>query len=181
MLQGSPHKTHAGFRSPGPHSDFLRSLTLDGAGMRRSVAPSPSILLNLLRAFAARARGSFLLEKKGTKDSPKRRYPLWILLQGDSPLGNFAKRSSLPLTAPPVGGYQVLHLPLRAAECLRLVHLLATCSRGFKRGLPLSLEVSGPSGPDCVFGDFLHTRKSPRCGARSSTNRHCRNSPAMNK
>ena len=39
-----------------------------------------------LRAYSARARGSFLVEKKGTKDSPKRRCPLWILLwRGTSP------------------------------------------------------------------------------------------------
>ena len=54
-------------------------------GKRRSSAPSPNILLNLLRAYSARARGSFLAEKKGTKDSPKRRYPLWILLLGARP------------------------------------------------------------------------------------------------
>ena len=59
-------------------------------------------------------------------------------------------------------------VPLRTEECLCRAQPLPL-QRGFKRGLPLSLEVSGPSGPDCVFGDFLHTRKSPRCGARSST------------
>ena len=49
-------------------------------------AHSPSFLQEPLRAYSARARGSFLLEKKGTKDSPKRRYPLWILLwRGTSP------------------------------------------------------------------------------------------------
>ena len=55
-MQGSPCK--------GPHSDFLRSLTLDGAGMRRSVAPSPNILLNLLRASAARTRDYFPFTRK---------------------------------------------------------------------------------------------------------------------
>ena len=55
-MQGSPCK--------GPHSDFLRSLTLDGAGMRRSVAPSPNILLNLLRASAAHTRDYFPFTRK---------------------------------------------------------------------------------------------------------------------
>ena len=33
------------------------------------------------------------------------------------------------------------------------------------------LEVKEPRGSLCVFGNFLHIRKLPRCGARSSTKR----------
>ena len=59
-----------------------------------------------------------------------------------------------------------MHLLLRAVGGYVVANSLLG-AWGFKRGLPLSLEVSGPSGPDCVFGDFLHTRKSPQCRARS--------------
>ena len=56
--------------------DFAESLC---AGLGR-VGPQIGFSATTLRAYSARARGSFLLEKKGTKDSPKRRFPLWILL-----------------------------------------------------------------------------------------------------
>ena len=119
-----------------------------------------------VRAYAARARDYFPFTRKVIKGVPKRRYPLWILLQGDSPLGNFARQSSLPLTSSLAGECQVLHLLLRKTSGYVVANFLLG-AWGFKRGLPLSLGVSGPSGPDCVFGDFLHTRKSPQCRARS--------------
>ena len=41
--------------------------------------------------------------------------------------------------------------------------------RGDRRGhCPLLPEIQKPEGFWCVFGNFLHTRKLPRCGARSS-------------
>ena len=90
-------------------------------------------LRTTLRAYSARTRGSFLVEKKGTKDSPKRKFPLWNLLLGDSPLGNFARRSSLPLTAPAAGEFQVLHLSLRAVSSY--VVAMTFLGVGFQKGL----------------------------------------------
>ena len=57
-----------------------------------------------------------------------------------------------------------MHLLLRKTSGYVVVNSLLG-AWGFKRGLPLSLGVSGPSGPDCVFGDFLHIRKFPRVWA----------------
>ena len=178
--------------------------------MRRSVAPSPNILLNLLRAYSARARGSFLLEKKGTKDSPKRRYPLWILLLRARPhlcflrcltflcavprmdkvhspnLGvikilprELRKRSSLPLSAPLVGECQVLHLPLRAAECSRRAHLPPTY--GGSKGVtldPLRWRSRNQEVP-CVLFVKLSSHKKVSAGAGCvSPHGSCRNQPA---
>ena len=52
-----------------------------------------------------------------------------------------------------------------------IYHKITVVSLGKSRGgnaLSL-LEVKEPRGSLCVFGNFLHIRKLPRCGARSST------------
>ena len=136
-------KSIAGLRSPHPrllpfheersHLCLLRCQTFLCAVPRMGKAHSPSFLQEPLRACSARARGSFLVEKKGTKDSPKRKFPLWNLLLGDSPLGNFARRSSLPLTAPAAGECQVLHLSLRAVSSY--VVAVTFLGVGFQKGL----------------------------------------------
>ena len=43
------------------------------------------------------------------------------------------------------------------------------------------LEVKEPRGSLCVFGNFLHIRKLPRCGARSSTKRRFDDSSVRSK
>ena len=55
---------------------FLRTTLWVYAARARS-AFAGGFLRTTLRAYAARTRGYFLFEKKGTKDSPKRKCPLW--------------------------------------------------------------------------------------------------------
>ncbi len=86
LVPSCPATHHAGFRSPGLRLHILRNDPFVGAGMRMGKAHSPNILLNLLRASAARTRDSFPFTRKGIKGVPKRRYPLWKhLWRGTSP------------------------------------------------------------------------------------------------
>ena len=100
----SPHPRLLSFHEERPHLWFPALSYFSVCGPENGLCPFSKLFVRTLRAYSARARGSFLVEKKGTKDSPKRRYPLWIFLQGDSPLGNFAKRSSFPLSSSAVRG-----------------------------------------------------------------------------
>ena len=128
-------------------------------------AHSPSFLQEPLRACSARARGSFLVEKKGTKDSPKRKFPLWNLLLGDSPLGNFALRSSLPLTAPAAGECQVLHLSLRAVSSY--VVAVTFLGVGFQKGLAPFVGGVGTKRSQlnlCLLS--FHKKVGAGCGSR---------------
>ena len=77
LVPSCPATHHAGLRSPGLRLHILRNDPFVGAGMRMDKAHSPNILLNLLRASAARTRDSFPFTRKGIKGVPKRRYPLW--------------------------------------------------------------------------------------------------------
>ena len=75
------------FLSRGKTAPLLSTLSyFSVCGPENGQSPFSKLFARTLRAYSARARGSFLVEKKGTKDSPKRRYPLWILLwRGTSP------------------------------------------------------------------------------------------------
>ena len=54
---------------PGPHTDFLQSHTLSGAGTRRSKAPSPNFLLNLCGPTRPTPAETFLCEESFTKST----------------------------------------------------------------------------------------------------------------
>ena len=176
----APHRDYFPFTRKDRTSDFCVALLTCVRSREWALPILPAFCKNLCGLTQPAPEVPFFSKRKEPKIRQRGGTLFGFFSGGAHPLGNFAKRSSLPLSAPPVGGYQVLHLLLRRVSGY-VVAVTLLGEWGFKRGLPLSLEVSGPSGPDCVFGDFLHTRKSPRCGARSSTNRHCRNSPAMNK
>ena len=77
LLQGSLCNNLVGLRSPGLRLYILRNHPFAGAGMRRSVAPSPNFLLNLLWAYAAHTRDYFPFTRKVIKGVPKRKCPLW--------------------------------------------------------------------------------------------------------
>ncbi len=100
------------------------------------------------------------------------------ILFGFSSKGHIPSGTSQAKFSPPVcsaSGRMSGFAPATSGSKVLLSSVLSTDTVGFQKGSYLtpfvggSLGVSGPSGPDCVFGDFLHTRKSPRCGARSST------------
>ena len=72
------------FLSRGKTAPLLSALSyFFMCGPENGQSPFSKLSARTLRAYSARARGSFLLEKKGTKDSPKRKCPLWNLLQGE--------------------------------------------------------------------------------------------------
>ena len=83
-----------------------------------------------------------------------------------TPLGNFAKRSSLPLSAPIISKCQILHLLLRAVSG----HVVAVAfleDRVSKGATPLSLEVKEPGGSLCALCETFFTQESFRgCGLR---------------
>ena len=99
---------------------------------------------------------------------------------GAHPLGNFALRSSLPLTTPAAGGCQVLHLPLRAVECLCRVQPLPL-QRGSKGVIPDPLRWrSRNQKVPCVLFVKLSSHKKVSAGAGrvDPQKRSCRNFPA---
>ena len=86
-LQAYAACTAITFLSRGKTAPLLPVLSsFSVCGPENGLCPFSQISARTLRAYSARARGSFLVEKKGTKDSPKRKFPLWILLwRGTSP------------------------------------------------------------------------------------------------
>ena len=86
----------------------------------------------------------------------------------DVPLRKVAAAGAAPQK---VGGVFSADVGLRSPLLRYLFSRKFGASLGKSRGgnaLSL-LEVKEPRGSLCVFGNFLHIRKLPRCGARSST------------
>ena len=126
-------------------------------------------------ACAAHSRGYFSFTRKVSKSVSKGlplRYPLRLkifqnLLKNGTTvpfLGTMARNfifpQSITLSCP---HSHFVTFPLIYHESFMLL-------RGDRRGQrPLLPEIQKPEGFWCVFGNFLHTRKLPRCGARSST------------
>ena len=126
-------------------------------------------------ACAAHPCGYFSFTRKVSKSVSKGlplRYPLRLkIFQNLSKNGttipflgtmarNFIFSQSITLSRP---HSHFVTFPLVYHESFMLL-------RGDRRGrCPLLPEIQKPEGFWCVFGNFLHTRKLPRCGARSST------------
>ena len=108
---GSPYKNVAGLLSPRPR--FLSSRKERNQRFAKEEVSSLETPLRGKTAPLLPAFSCFSVCGPENGQSPFSE----LFCRKVTSLGNFAKRSSLPLSAPAAGGCQVLHLSLRTVEC----------------------------------------------------------------
>ena len=144
---------------------------------KETKVPSPNILLNFLRAYAAHTRDYFPFTRKVIKGVPKRRRPLWKhLWRGTSP-----RELREAKFFPPVflGSKRMLGFaPAASGSRVPSLSAVTIDTVGDQRGSYLTPfvkffklpEVKEPGGSLCALCETFFTQESFRgCGPRRPT------------